>query len=230
MNINPKVSILMAIYNESILELNASLNSILSQTYKNLEIIIVNDNPKRKENVDFFKEIKDERVVLLTNETNFGLVNSLNRALSIANGDLIARMDADDIAMPNRIEKQVAYLIENQLDLIGANICHINENGDVIKDNVLYPEKDKEIKRLLPYAGLIAHPTWLGRKEVFQVLGGYRQISWCEDYDFIVRAKIYGFKFGNIQEVLLKQLIFPIHHTLIFLLLQGQANHLLVVF
>ena len=112
MNENPLVSVIMSVYNEKTEEISYVINSILNQTYANIEFIIMYDNPN---NLELFHELTemvqdDERCRLLKNKENFGPAKSLNRGLKSAKGKYIARMDADDYSFPERIYKQVEYM------------------------------------------------------------------------------------------------------------------------
>ena len=199
------VSIVMSTYNESFEELKKSVESILNQTYKNIEVIIINDNPENEQlNTNLQKIVSiDSRIKLYKNEKNLGLVESLNRALSYANGDYIARMDADDISISTRIENQINYLCRKELDLIGGNILLIDEN-DICFGMLKFPELEKKIKFFMRWGSCLPHPTWFGKREIFERLQGYRTVLYCEDYDFLLRAIDLGFKLGNCPEECLK--------------------------
>ena len=201
-----QVSVILSLYNEPIAYISKAIQSITIQTYSNLQIIIIIDNPENNEVIEYVKGIanSDERVVFFINEKNMGLVYSLNRALSHAQGEYIARMDADDIADSARIEKQLNYLCENNLDLVGSLVTDIDENDREIHGVTQYPENNEEIAEYLRYASPLAHPTWFGKKLVFDTLNGYQSIDACEDYDFLCRAVLSGFKLGVIQQSLLQ--------------------------
>ena len=126
------VSVILSVYNEKIEWIKLSVESILNQTYTNLELIIILDNPKNKIITNYLNEIssKDIRIKLLVNHKNIGLAESLNRGLAISKGDFIARMDADDIAYLNRLSLQVVFLKKNQnIDLLSSSVDYIDENG-----------------------------------------------------------------------------------------------------
>ena len=93
------ISVIMSTYNESLDEIKKSVESVLGQTYKRIEYIVVLDNPQNTEIKSYFKTLSDSRIKLIENKTNVGLVRSLNKALQIANGTYIARMDADDTVL-----------------------------------------------------------------------------------------------------------------------------------
>lgn len=200
------ISVIMSTYKEPEEQLRKSIESILNQTYNNFEFIILLDFP----NNDLHKEIiesysaKDSRIRFFINEHNLGLVGSLNRGLSLAQGDFIARMDADDISLPERFEKQMKYLLQNDYDLIGGITQMIDENESAIYSIRNIPSDFNKIKKALKYGQCIAHPTWLAKKTLFDHLGGYRNIPLCEDYDFTLRAVLSGYKVSNLNEVILK--------------------------
>lgn len=200
-----KISVLMSTYNESAQELSQSIKSILGQTYENIQIIIVNDNP---DNALLSRLLhaysKNQKVLILQNDTNMGLVKSLNKALRYADGDYIARMDADDISFSCRLADQITYLQKNDFDLIGSWVELIDPDNNTIQSVMKFPVSHSRIKKFIKYGNCIPHPTWLGKKEIFDDLGGYRDVKSCEDYDFILRAIKGGYKVGNIPKVELK--------------------------
>lgn len=206
-----KVSVIMSTYKEPSEYVQLSVNSILNQTYRDLQIIIVSDYPDNREVNEYIAQTakKDARVRAVFNDENRGLVYSLNRALEFVEGDYIARMDADDISCNERIEKQLSFLDQNKLDIVGCNITQIDSTGKIIEKSSAYPETDKQIKKYLKYRDCIPHPSWLVKKEVYAALDGYRNIIACEDFDFLVRAAVKGFKFGNFAEPLLNYRINP---------------------
>ncbi len=199
------VSVIMSVYNEPISVLETSVQSIINQTYKRIQFVIINDNPEREDLDLYLQNIshKYEFVDYIVNEENMGLVKSLNKGIKLSKGKYIARMDADDISALDRVEKQYYYLINNDCDMIGAWITKIDEDGNIIgKINV--PETHEDIVKYQKYGSCILHPTWFLKKEVYDALNGYRNIFACEDYDFIARALDFGFKVGNIPESLLQ--------------------------
>ena len=198
----------MSIYNENEEELKKSIFSILNQSYKNIDLIIVNDNPKSQINRSLLASLNDSRVKIINNSDNLGIVGSLNKALEKCRGSFVARMDADDISHLNRINIQLNYLKNNNLDLVGSWI-ELIDNKDVIFDKMVFPVSSKFINASMKYGGCVPHPTWLAKKEVFKNLKGYRTIPNCEDYDFLLRALKNGFKIGNVPLYLLKYRVRP---------------------
>ena len=200
------ISVIMSTYKEDEKLLRESIESILNQTYKDFEYIIILDYPDNDVHKSVIEEyaLKDDRIHFYINEKNMGLTDSLNRGLSLCHGEYIARMDADDISLPDRLERQMKYLEKNHYDLIGGITEMINENGSLLYSIKSVPTDPKKINKALRYSQCIAHPTWLGRKEVFEKNAGYRHMPLCEDYDFTLRAVLNGFVISNLNEAVLK--------------------------
>lgn len=108
----PKVTVLMAEYNTKEEELRQSIESILNQTYKNFEFIIIDDFSEDK-STKIIKSYDDDRIKIYRNDKNIGLAESLNKGIKLSNTDFIIRMDTDDIALEDRIEKQVKFALEH---------------------------------------------------------------------------------------------------------------------
>ncbi|WP_270490760.1 glycosyltransferase [Holdemanella porci] len=200
------ISVIMSTYKEDERLLRESIESILNQTYRDFEYIIILDYPNNDVHKSVIEEyaLKDDRIHFYINEKNMGLTDSLNRGLSLCHGEYIARMDADDISLPDRLERQMKYLEKNHYDLIGGITEMINENGSLLYSIKSVPTDPKKINKALRYSQCIAHPTWLGRKEVFEKNAGYRHMPLCEDYDFTLRAVLNGFVISNLNEPVLK--------------------------
>lgn len=198
------ISVIMSTYNEPILWITEAVNSILNQTYSNIEFIIIQDNPQNIELSMYLERLKDmePRVRIIKNKSNMGLVGSLNKGLQFASGKYIARMDADDISDVNRLRIQKNFLEKKNLDLVGSQIEFFSEKGSLGIGDCCF--SNFGIRKCLRYQGGIAHPTWFGKKEIFNELQGYHDIDACEDYDFLCRASLKQYKFGNINKVLLR--------------------------
>lgn len=201
-----ETSVIMATYKEDTKFLGQSIESILNQTYRDFEYIIILDNPENKEHISLINEYmkKDNRIHFYINSHNIGLAATLNRGISLAKGKYICRMDADDISMSNRLEMQKNYLEKNNYDLIGGISQMIDENENVIYSIKKVPSDFQRIKKCIRYNQVISHPTWFGKKDLFDNLRGYRAIPLCEDYDFTLRAILKGYKISNINQLVLK--------------------------
>ena len=206
---NELVSVLMSTYNENKYELSLSIESILNQDYKNIEFIIIVDNPENEEALELLKYYKqeDSRINFIINQKNLGLSESLNKGLKICKGKYIARMDADDISLQNRITLQIEFLKNNEnVDLVGTNITLIDEKGDDVKSSRKLIKDSILIKECLKYKDCLAHPSWMFKKEILEKfeIKEYRNISYCEDYDFLIRLVINGGNLDNMSEKLVK--------------------------
>jgi glycosyltransferase involved in cell wall biosynthesis len=209
MSLRPTVSVIMCAYNEESLWLKEAIESILNQTYSDFEFIITLDNPLNLELDEIISEYqaKDSRIIYIKNEKNIGLVDSLNNELTLSIGKYIARMDADDICMLNRLQVQVDFLKANsKVDLVGSNIIIIGETGDVLSDNNNAPTDSKFIKKAMKYKNVFTHPTLMFKREVAmdEKIKGYRDILYAEDYDFVCRFITNDFMVTNIKDSLLK--------------------------
>jgi glycosyltransferase involved in cell wall biosynthesis len=199
---NRLVSVIMPCYREPINYFQSAIDSILQQTYKDIELILLLDDPDNQElkqkGMQYVKA--DSRVRFFINERNLKLTATLNKGIRLAEGDIIARLDADDIALPSRIEKQMEFI--DEYDLISTNFAFINSGGNIIRRR-FFPTEDNSIKRYLKnVADCMYHTTWLGKKNTFEVLNGYREIGPFEDYDFLLRAVKKNLKLFNLSEVL----------------------------
>ncbi len=196
---NKLVSVIIPIYNVAYY-VKEAIQSIQNQTYKNLEIIIIDDGSSDK-TYTIVEELarNDERIKLYKNEKNLKIVKTLNRALSLSNGEYIARMDGDDISALDRIEKKVKFLEENkEFDLVGCSMKAIDTDGKQIGQTVHYSNQNLLIESL-KYVTPVSH-IWVARKSLYEKLNGYREISGVEDYDFLLRMTSAGLKYTNLED------------------------------
>ena len=185
--------------------IRAALESILEQSYRELEILVI-DNAS----VDTTPEIvagyaaQDGRIKYLGNETDLGIAGSLNRGLRAATGEFIARMDADDIAMPERIAKQVAYLEANpECVICGTNIIIINAEDERIGRRD-FATADEDIKRGMLIDIPFCHPATMFRRRAVAEGGVFYDEQWrtVEDRDFWLRLADHG-QYANLPEDLM---------------------------
>jgi len=203
----PTISVIMSVYNEPNLYIKKSVDSILNQTFSDFEFIIILDNPENKRIRSLLEAYleKDTRVLLILNKKNRGLARSLNKGLSLARGEYIARMDADDISIKYRLEKQVDFLNKNPgISLVGSAAVTINEKGQTL-NTITNPFHHQELLvHFLKGFTPCYHPTWLFRRKLLEELDGYRNLPVGQDYDFLGRALDCNFEISNIEEPLLK--------------------------
>ncbi|AXH63517.1 glycosyltransferase family 2 protein [Providencia huaxiensis] len=193
--INPLVSIIMPAYNvEKWIE--KSIKSIINQTYENFELIIIDDcSTDSTFNIIKRMSTLDNRIKYARNKENSKICKTLNHGLDISTGDYIARFDADDIATPDRLEKQMAKLIEDNLDLIGCQMITIDESENELS-SAQRPIGESLINKTKLLISPISH-IWLCKKDIYIKLNNYREIPYAEDYDFILRAIDHGYKCDN---------------------------------
>ena len=201
MNNNPTVSVVMSVYNAE-LYLEDAIESILNQTYKDFEFIIINDGSTDK-SLEIIEKCRrqDKRIVLITRE-NKGLVASLNEGIRISKGEYIARMDADDISLLSRFEEQISFMKTNlDIAICGSSVQLFNEDEKFSISR--YPQKDNEIKFTLMFMSSFAHPSVMIRRAVFDTLK-YENLEHAEDYQLWTDIAIANFKMANLDKVLLK--------------------------
>lgn len=176
---NELVSVIIPCYNaEKYIE--KCLQSVLNQTHTNLEIIVIDDASTDK-SFKIASQIKDERLKIIRNTTNKGIVYSLNKGISQASGKYIARLDADDFMQRDRITQQVAFLEENQeYAMVGTNHILIDENDNVLR-YVSHPETNEEIAVFKYFMNPIAHPTVMFRASVIKEFKYDDEYLHCED-------------------------------------------------
>lgn len=191
----PLVSVLMPVYNVE-KYIDEALRSIINQTYANIEIIIIDDcSTDNTFDICMAYSLAHDNIKLLRNDVNQKICRSLNRGLSVCQGDYILRMDGDDVASLNRVEFLYKYMLSNKLDLVSSYTVSMYSDGDIISYNS-FPVTPDECKLLMPYASVCSH-NWLCKKEVYTKLNGYRELPSVEDYDFLQRAILSGYQVGN---------------------------------
>ncbi|SMQ85073.1 Glycosyl transferase family 2 [Bacillus sp. OV166] len=202
-----KISVVMTTFNETERELKLAVESILNQNYKEFEFIIILDNPSNKEHVRIIQDYckKDDRIRFYVNEKNLGLAMSLNRGLELANCEIIARMDADDISLPDRFEKEISYLIDYpEVSVVGTNKISIDEDNNVLSYGGKLPDNFETTKLALQYISMVVHPSVMFIKKDILSLGGYRNFPASQDYDLWLRVISNGMKIGFVDEYLIK--------------------------
>lgn len=209
----PTVSVVMPVYNGERF-LREAIESILSQTFKDFEFIIVNDGSvDSTENIlEHYKEL-DTRIQIHSNEGNQGIISSLNTGCQLAQGKYIARMDADDISMQHRFEKQVEYLDANSdVTILGTAAEIIDENNRSLGYQIL-PSECNTTRWFLIFGNCLMHPTVMIRREPLELLKYYNpQAYGAEDYDLWVRASDVA-QLNNLSDVLFKYRVWSFSTT-----------------
>jgi glycosyltransferase involved in cell wall biosynthesis len=194
-----KVTVLLPVYNAS-RYLKASIDSILNQTYSDFELMIINDG-STDNSEEVILSIKDERINYLKNDKNRGLIYTLNRGLQLISSEYIVRMDADDLALPERIAKQVAFMDRHpEVAVCGTQLKYFG-NSSVVTN---FPLEHELLSTRLLFAPGINHPTAIMRTKVFREnkLEYDPAFPHIEDYHLWIRTAKYG-RLANLPEVLL---------------------------
>lgn len=198
----PLVSVVIPAYNAE-LTIEDAVKSIINQTYKNIEIIIVNDGSQDNTLGKLKKLANSDNRVILIDQPNGKISNALNNGVKLAKGKYIARMDADDHSSADRIQKQVEFLETNKrCVIVGAYINVCDNNMNLVKSR-RYPITDREIRKQWFYYSPFAHPAVMYRKSEFIKAGKYNEsLNGVEDYDLYFRLSKFG-EMANIPETLL---------------------------
>jgi|SRR3989344_3638968 len=201
---NPKISVLMPVYN-SARYLKVSVQSILNQTFKDFEFIIVDDMSFDK-SWKIIKDLakKDKRIVTFKNAKHLRTTKSLNIGLAIAKGKYIARMDADDWSYPDRLEKQFKFMETHPEVGVSGGSIEVCDKKLKILNIRRYPLDDLKVRRIIFRFSPFAHPATIWRKKILDQVGGYNEnIPLSQDYELYFRIGRIC-KFGNIQDILIK--------------------------
>ena len=203
----PDISVVLPFHNAGA-TLPRALESIQQQTCQHLEIICVDDG-SRDDGADIVRHAAtgDARI-RLCQPGRVGLVEALATGCAEANGPFIARMDADDIALPARLEKQLALLRGNpQMGLCGTQVRIVGPAARIGAHRYQHwlnaltsPEL---VAREIFIECPVAHPAFLLRREAYESVGGYVDLGWAEDYDLVLRLHAAGWAMANVSEVLL---------------------------
>ena len=207
-SIPPQVSVVMSVYNGDKYLVEA-IDSILNQTFNNFEFIIINDGSTDK-SLEIIQSYHDKRIVII-NQENSGLAIALNNCIAIAKSNYIARMDADDISMPERIELQFNYLKKNlQCVAVGSNAEIIDKDGNFIYYSNQCLNWDKIREKILPKITPFFHSSTMYRKDSFYKIGGYPvYVPFGQDSVFFRKMGRIG-ELRNLKDVLIKYRLVPL--------------------
>lgn len=197
----PRVSVLLPVHDGRAF-LREAIDSILGQTFRDFELLVIDDG-STDGSAAIAAEYRDPRLRLVANGENLGLIRTLNRGLELARGDYVARMDADDVSLPERIARQVDFLDANpDVGICGSWTYWFGEVRDAVKT---YPTRPEDVRCQLLFDGAIAHPSVCLRRGWF-ARHGLRfdeAYPYAEDYELWCRASEI-FPLANLDEVLLR--------------------------
>ena len=180
---HPRISVIMSVYNGE-RYLREAIESILNQTFADFEFIIVND-ASTDSSLAIIQSYQDERIRVISNEINIGLTKSLNKAITEARGEYIARQDADDISLPNRFEEQIKYFEHHpETALLGTSKYVIDEDGKILRKAIVLLKTSKDLLK----TNAITHGSAMFKKAIIDELGGYNElVRYSQDYELWLR-------------------------------------------
>lgn len=204
----PLISVVMGVWNPHPRHFPEVVESILAQTYQNLQIILIED-PSERDGREMIRHLQDDRIIHIRNEERTSLPDQLNKGLGLATADLVARGDADDIWEPHRVATQAKCFEDDpELVVLGSTLNIIDDEGNHLgyRD---YPRNHEDIVRALRRYCPIAQPVVMFRRETVMKLGGYHKDFYVEDYDLWCRLAKAGAKFANHPEPLIRYRVHP---------------------
>ena len=203
MNNAPKISLIMSVYNGEEY-LSEAVQSVVNQTFSDWELIVINDcsTDATAEILSNFAK-KDERIKVYTNEVNLRLPSSLNRALEIARGKYIARMDADDVCLPSRLQKQYDFMEEHPEIALSSCRFMTLKNGVISSGGCGGRSDCESVKALLLVTNPVLHPGIIARAEVIKELKYDKNFTCTEDMELWTRFVMGGFKVEIMSEYLM---------------------------
>ena len=195
----PAVTVLLGVWNPNRDYVELAIRSVLAQTFRDFELLIVED-PSPHSIADLVTAIEDPRIRLLQRPQRGTLGAALNAGLAVARAELVARIDADDVALPERLARQVAFLNANpDVTVYGSRITVIDDRGRSVGRRLLPLAHDDIVAALRRY-NCISHPSVMYRKSAVLSLGGYDETRVAEDYDLWCRMVLAGMRFRNAYE------------------------------
>lgn len=196
-------SVLMPVYDgDDPGQLALALESVLSQTYENLEVLLILDGVAREDILAVVRDFekRDSRMRILEKPVQSGIVDALNLALENARGEYLIRQDADDISLPDRVEKQISFLeARPELSFCSTFQDLVTEDGEVVGEYVM-PLTWEQAVAVMPWKVPFGHANAVFRKEFFETLGPYRDFLKNQDTDLWFRAYYAGLKGENLPD------------------------------
>lgn len=205
MEARSKISVLMSVYIKEKPEyLKAAMDSVLSQTYKADEILLMQDGPLTEELYQMIEEYRkaNQEIHIHVFEQNVQLGRALQKGVELCKNELIARMDTDDIALPDRFEKQVAYMDAHpEVSVVGGSIREFNDEGTIDRIKTM-PKTQDEILSYVKIRNPLNHMTVMYRKSAILEAGNYQHFPFLEDYSLWSRMLSMGYQIRNMEDIL----------------------------
>ncbi|MBZ0207938.1 MAG: glycosyltransferase [Flavobacteriales bacterium] len=205
----PKVTVLLPVHNSARF-LREAMDSILAQTWHNFELLAIDDG-STDDGLEILRSYPDPRIRIVVHQQNRGLATTLNEGVELAKGEYIARMDGDDVMLPERLAEQVAYLdTRPEIALVASFIEYINVEGAPTGpwDTDRATPDEATIAAMLPRTNCLAHPSVMFRRSALRELR-YAPRHGAEDWDLWLRMLSRGLRLAKIPKVLLRYRIHP---------------------
>jgi glycosyltransferase involved in cell wall biosynthesis len=204
----PLVSVLLSVHNDAHF-LGAAIDSVLHQTYRDLELIVV-DDASTDETPSLLATIANRRLSVLRNDERLGLAASLNRALDHATGKYVARHDADDIALPQRLARQLARIRSTPpVGIVGSGVVDLDVDGRRGKTHFM-PTGATPLRWLALFSSPFFHPTVLVDRELLDSHGLRYDPTFLESEDYDLWTRLFAFAEGdNIRDALVLKRVHP---------------------
>lgn len=205
----PALSVVMPVHNGEDHVMGAVM-SILRQSLRDLELLVVDDH-STDATANLLTQLEDPRIRLVPNEGPKGFSHALNLGIERAKGTYIARMDADDKALPSRLRLQLNFLEQHpDISFVGSGVALNDPEKGLRQDPSFRPASPGHLRWALLFYCALAHPTIVGRRSAFEMLGGYDPRFFpAEDYDLWVRALEVDLRLANLPDVLLHYRVNP---------------------
>lgn len=204
MNSPPRISVIMPVYNAGRF-VGEAIQSVLSQDFSDFELIIFND-ASTDNSLDILKSFNDARIRIVENEINLGITKTLNAAIALCRGDFIARMDADDVMHPQRLNRQLeAMELDTGIAVLATRIRFINMDGEYTGEWNTDAENIREgdIRNVMANTNCIAHPTVMMRRDVLSHFGYREKQFGAEDWDLWLRLLNANFRIAKLNDEML---------------------------
>jgi glycosyltransferase involved in cell wall biosynthesis len=202
MSMAPKVSVIIPVYNRE-KYVGEAISSILAQSFTNFELLLIDDG-STDDSVEIMRSYTDPRVRLVRNERNLGIPKTRNKGIQLARGDYIAILDSDNIALSDRLAKQVAFLDRHKdYVLLGSGAALMDEEGQSLKKGKRRFVSSGEVKSHLLFRCWLHHSSVMARTAILQAYGYREQYVVCSDFDLFVRLAR-KHKLGHLPEPLVR--------------------------
>ncbi|HUI96849.1 MAG TPA: glycosyltransferase [Xanthobacteraceae bacterium] len=200
---SPQISVILPVYNSDAY-LGAAVASIVSQSFRDFELLAIDGGSTDASRRILGEFAQSDARIRIVPQSGRGLVGALNEGIALARGEFLARMDADDISLPERFARQIEFLRRNpDIAVVGSAMTLIDAEGRSVRD-IVYPQQPADVARALEGGSALAHPAVMMRRDAVQRAGGYRAVlEFAEDYDLWLRMSEHA-SLANLPDKLLQ--------------------------